>query len=780
MDTESQRPRLHELTERFIGSRALVLLFFVALNFVAHYLHFRNLGLNGEDYSHILLSLDKNPSFVLNITADTFSALLKGSLGLEGRAFGLLSTRALAATGWMIGGVPGMHLVSWFLSTACSYILYRAFAQRGDFLHGFIAALFITLYPAYALRQYLNGQFWLIPSLIFMLLAVKSLMAERKILPYAFIACSLLTYESPVFPFMAAPLLLDAKWDRRFIKRFALHFIIMTALLAIVFWLRTTEREGRVLELGSYLADVPPRVAIFITYGTFISTAYSIYYAIVKLLQRQNAATLSIFLVTAPIFAYIIYTGSLRKTSTVGNARYLKYVVSGVIFIMLAYTVGFFPYYSITMTEPAATLAGVVSRVHMAASFGAAVFFSSLCMLVLHWLKNNLAQFAVASSVAVLLAILAGYSYVIQEYYKDGWQYQQCLWTKIIEEAPDVGDGTVIFVDQRGLPYAENHPAGFSWYTLLRSFPYIYEFPADWTAEPRAALRYAEWRDELSVRHEGGKTEINLAPFHSAPRWIEVEQENLIMFKTYKKDIVRFDGAMSLGGKEIRLKPKPQAGFNEERLKKGFFHDSVLRPGCTFTALADVKPPRDIENAPRLSKTLYFNGTNHLSARLSDAKTKNFTIELWLKPGENQFNAEGVMDKKYPPMPAIIGPLRLDHGSIDVMSIGIAERNTNITREIRDMFGSGDKKRWMHVELDVDNARREAILFMNGRAESRFTDIEVPLIKDIQLGKGHFERFWQGELADVRISSIVRHAEDFAPEKAAVTRDEHTLYFLGD
>jgi hypothetical protein len=779
MDGGPEKP--HSLAKalaiRIVESRIQAALFLLFLNFVVHYSHFRDLGLNGEDYSHPFMSLDKDPWFVLALAKDSASKLLHGSLGLEGRLLGHFLDQALASMGWMLGKVPGLQIVSLLITTACSCVMYRIFAQRGEFLLGFLAALFLSLYPAYALRQYINAQFWLMPSLLFMLLAVKSLVAGRRVAPYAFIACSLVTYESPVFPFMAAPLLLDVKWDGRFFKKFAVHLLILAVMIAVIFWLRSAEREGRVMELGEYLSGVPGRVAIFISYGTFISVVYSAYHAAIYLFRHRGAETLATAAIFAPAFAYILYAA--RTNSTGSNAAYVKTAFAGVIFIMLAYAVGFFPYYRITMLAPKATLAGVVSRVHMAASFGTAIFFSSSCLLLMNAVGARTRLLA-ACLIALLLAAFAGYSHAVQDYYRDGWRYQRCLWSKIIEQAPDVSEGTVIFVDQRGLPLAEDHPAGFSWYTLLRSFPYIYEFPRQWDVKPTVALRYREWKEKPGVRQGTAGVEINLAPWHSEPRWVSVEQGNLIYFKAYRGDISRFDGVLDLDGHKIRLKPKPHGRFAAP-FPKGFFYDSVYMAGCSFAALSGIAPPRDIEGAPRLSKTLAFDGTNHLIASLdSKPNLRSFTIELWLRPGENEFGPMDVMNEKYPPMPAIIGPLRLDHASDDVLHIGVAGLGAGPIYEARDMFGAGKRKDWLHVALDVDNARRSAALFINGKLEYSSRDADVKLAGDISLGKGHFNRFWKGEMADLRISSVVRHTTDFEPEKAQVSRDEHTLYFIGE
>lgn len=69
-------------------------------------------------------------------------------------------------------------------------------------------------------------------------------------------------------------------------------------------------------------------------------------------------------------------------------------------------------------------------------------------------------------------------------------------------------------------------------------------------------------------------------------------------------------------------------------------------------------------------------------------------------------------------------------------------------------------------------------MFINGRFEKKFENVEVPLTGMVSIGKGYLNRYWRGNIADVRISLTIRHTTDFEPEKTTITRDEHTLYLM--
>jgi hypothetical protein len=351
-----------------------------------------------------------------------------------------------------------------------------------------------------------------------------------------------------------------------------------------------------------------------------------------------------------------------------------------------------------------------------------------------------------------------------------------------------VEEGTFILIDGTSLPQLPNdshvtYPS--SWITMRNALPYIYDFPNEWKARPQIIFKnYLYWWGANSLRvNAEGELEINHAPMQtqtsSLPEWEKIPQGNLIFLKSSAGKLERLEGTLAFNDSEIRLKPR-STDLPNSRPGNGILYPYLSIDNCRLADIVKIRQPRRLDSAPKFFKAIGFDGTNHASLPSFDrADIKRYTIELWLKPGKNTFSLS--LDEKNPPMPAIIGPLRIDHvndGALMIMLSSSDNDKKGANHTIEGTLDEANNGQWLHLEIDVDNEKRETIFFVNGRLEKKFNDIEIPLNGPFKLGRGHLDRFWRGEIADVRISSIVRHTQDFKPESAPITRDEHTLYLM--
>ncbi|MEE8573919.1 MAG: hypothetical protein V3T30_00780, partial [Thermodesulfobacteriota bacterium] len=125
-----------------------------------------------------------------------------------------------------------------------------------------------------------------------------------------------------------------------------------------------------------------------------------------------------------------------------------------------------------------------------------------------------------------------------------------------------------------------------------------------------------------------------------------------------------------------------------------------------------------------------------------------------------------------PPMPAIIGPLRLDHLSKGNLLLSVTTKSGEVIHHVIKNYTLG-----RHVELTVDNKASAATLYIDGKIKKEFNDLRISPRGKIFLGKGHQKRFWQGAIGDLRISSKVRHTENFIPIDTT-DEDSHTLFIF--
>lgn len=758
--------------DRLVKNGPAVFIFFLALNFVAHFLYFRNFGFYGkDDYSLVTPYLEMNFPETASFVWGRLLSILNGSLGHEGRPIAFTFMPLVSNIGMRVGGLAGLYLIALLMAVLSSFFMYRVFAVRGAYTQGFAAGLFITLHPALTLRPFLTVEFGMVLSLIFILIAIACYMKGRRITPYLLVAVALLTYESTVLPFFAAPLLLDERWDGKMIRRLVVNAAVVLILIVIALALRSAGGEGRVGEVSSYLHEAPMRIIKIVAYGSFLSFFYAFYNAFAQTISNLDIAVLATIVSVSGILAYLLYRLSkYNGVSFKGGSYHLKLMTAGVVMVMFSYATGFYSgIYKWFLQEN--MLNGIFSRINMSALPGAAVFFSALYMLAVSRTRGYAGKLVAAFVFALPLGVFAGFGQIVQYDYKKAWEIQQCVWNEIISQTPDVDENTVILMKFENLPSLTYTPYPlFSTIGMPMTLARLFGLPRGWKSPRQLNFKKVDWmKNELSFDDNGMKIYLrDIAGFtHRQSLWVPLLQEKLIFFKIVKNNISRLDGTLQLNGHEIRLKPKPVIS-------------SPAGNGCKLNLLTGATSPRDIESKPKLTNTLIFNGKNHLSAKLPESKNvKQFTIELWLRPRVNVFSADGRFDNIYPPMPAIIGPFRLDHREEDVLGVSVAtEDKKGFGLDVRDMFVGEGYFNWLHLELDVDNDKREAMFFVNGRVEKKFVGVKVPLSDDIMLGKGHMERFWKGEIADVRISSTVRHASDFEPEKNTISRDEHTLYLM--
>ena len=132
---------------------------------------------------------------------------------------------------------------------------------------------------------------------------------------------------------------------------------------------------------------------------------------------------------------------------------------------------------------------------HFAAIFGSSLFWASAWWLVLSVVHSRTGTRIAASFLSLNLALLLGFGLVVQKDYARAWALQQELWSSILDYAPDLEEGTSIFIDPAGLEDAQYIDAN-TW-ALPRVLPYIFEFPDSWKQTPVAYRLLPDWRSRL-------------------------------------------------------------------------------------------------------------------------------------------------------------------------------------------------------------------------------------------------------------------------------------------
>ncbi len=788
-----------DITKRLLSSKIAIFLSLVSIVFIAHFLYSKGFGFYEGDSIYFSNNLGQKHRTILQIAINYFKQLGRAELGLEGRPILFFLMHFFSLVGAKIAGLWGIYLVASLFLSINAFLFYILFSRIVSPLFGFIGALIFALFPAHTMHPFLNSAIGCQSSATFLLLASTTYVKRVKVLPYILITMSLLTYESFFFLFFAAPLLLDQRWNKQLLKKLIINGTVLVGILTVVFYLRSSTGEGNVAGISSNLSEIPLQTLETIFFGTLTSTFYSFYNAVIYTSQNLDIGiVLTIIFFSATLF-FIFFQALQAKngvdceTSEDGspnrhmslnndddNTKYLRTLLIGLIFVILSYTLGFYFYGS------ARAVIGIASRVHFAAVFGTAIVIPSLYFLIINNLKTINYKRSMVAVFAILISFLIGYGQLIQYDYKAGWVYQQWLWTSIIEQSPDIDDGTLILVDRSNLP-GSKFIGSHSWFAQPSVLSKLFQFPSKWKQQPRMSYMKSDWT-KTDVRNNNGKLEIFLRRPHyinsTKPEWVSIPKGKIIVFKRFRNKLLRIDGTIAINGGTLHLKPKPNTDNPSPKWPKRILYDYLFNPTTTTLNLFLHMPSlRELLNLPPISSLVSFSGTNLIT--LSDfnhSDIKKFTIEMWLKPGENNipFDRFEKYSKTYPPMPGLIGPLRLDQYNMNSLLITLKDINdeTNIY-EILEILDEYARPRWLHLLITVDNEKRKAAIFVNGEKKKEFSDIEIPLRGRFVLGKGYRKRFWRGDIADIRISNTVRHAEDFEPGKTAITNDSNTL-FLSD
>ncbi|MEE8574509.1 MAG: LamG-like jellyroll fold domain-containing protein, partial [Thermodesulfobacteriota bacterium] len=513
--------------------------------------------------------------------------------------------------------------------------------------------------------------------------------------------------------------------------------------------------------------------------GAFASIFYSYYNAVIYTIKRLDITIVTIVLFFSALLTYIFFKSKVGNDNSgvesQGSAykiKLLKTLLCGFVCVLLSYPTAVYNLYN-EVLDPAVSLYSYSSRVHTAAAFGSAMIISSLYLMIANKLDRVYFKRVAAVTFAVFISILIGYGQLIQYDYEKAWKIQQWVWTSILEQAPDMEDSTLIFVDGEGIPdskFINTHIIGPPF-----ALAYLRDFPSEWKRRPVMNYKDSMWL-KRDLRLTGDRIEVFLR--RPDRGWVEVPDGNVIFFDNFRGSLVRREGKVHYMGREINLKPKPAPGAVLPDWPRGYLHKYLIRPDFDFN-LSPERVPRELKAPAPVKSVKTFDGTNFLHLpEIDRSDIESYTIEMWLKPSERDI-PRSTYTETAPPMPCIIGPVRLDQLTENRMMITLATETGEPFFYIMNEMQDGEMNyRWLHIEVDVDNKKKTAAIFINGRKEKESKTVTAPFKGPFKVGKGFAKRFWKGEVADLRISSRVRHSTDFTPEDKTVEWDEVTLYLM--
>jgi hypothetical protein len=541
---------------------------------IAHFWYSASFGLYADDYFTVASSMISGSEFWSYIQRNVVSFA-------HGRPIGYISVGLLSYLGAKLGGLKIIYFFSYVIATINSCLFYTLLRRlSGCQLFALTGALGFALFPGDTTRAFLT-HLQVYPSLMFLLIAFHCYLSGRTKLSYAVILGALLSYETVVPVFLAAPLL-KRKWDRKLIREWIGHALVLAGMIVCVVIVRKTLGDTRIASL-----DPVSTIAMSTSHmirGPLTSIKMFLYRP-VKAVQSLNVEPVLLCM----YFAGLAWMLSRLNLKVSGDAlrlmsverkechcemhdvfRHLTRLATlGVVMLILAYP--------LTLTVPATAIDGRASRVHLAAVMGASVLCACVSLTILFiaglYRKKHLATVGLA----MFFALLAGFGLVVQQDYVRSWQYQRAFWTDLIQLCPDITDETLILVEPTGLKNPK-HMDAFNWAISL-GLQQIYQFKPNYVIfddsklQPQVRIMRPGWPDNIV---SGARSlELNKVTTLGLGSIGTVQSSNVILLETNSGRLTRRTDSLIIGGQEIPLKKN---GTSENKpFKKGHLYHYLIR-----------------------------------------------------------------------------------------------------------------------------------------------------------------------------------------------------------
>lgn len=544
----------------------------MVLFWVARYWHSSHFGLYEDDLTIIPTAFNLTFSELTQFIG-AYATRFQG----QGRPLHHILISSFSWLGWQIADLWGPYLLGYMLTALNIALFYLLLKRIFDSYFAFLGGLFYVIYAADTTQPYLTHSLGLQPALLLFLLACHSYLSNKRILAYILIFVSTFVYETPFLLFLAVPLVGIARGKQLFME-YIWHGLIVGSMLAVIYILRALYGEGRVSSLG--LKDILVTPFLHMLQGPLVSLGTFVYRPI-QALQAPDpeiglaiALSFTVFLLVLSRFqihARVDLKDLWRAIKDPSARRALpnelkllgRMIAAGAVMLVMAYP--------LTFTVRAYAISGRDTRVHAAGVVGAAVLLAAGALLLLYLANAHRCwRYLARAIIALELALMVGYGFVIQRDYVNAWQYQRQFWTELIPLIPDAGEGTMILVDPDALQ--DTRQIGANYWNLPRVLYQLYVFPEDVKNVPIVHRLERGWQDSLVG--EDGRFQVNAVTAYSVSGYFgEFDSQDVILIQSEDGRLVRRTTVV-LDGQEYFLKPPSEPILPD--LPHGFLHDLMI------------------------------------------------------------------------------------------------------------------------------------------------------------------------------------------------------------
>jgi hypothetical protein len=443
------------------------------ITFASHFLYFNSFGLYEDDYSVVGTQINTDFKGVLT----RFQAAFK--TWPWGRPLAFSLPALLTYIGVKLGGLKTIYIIGFIIIWINASLTYKLVNIRFPDFVSLICAIFYIVYPADTAKILLTHSLILHVSFTFLLISSILYLQDKKVASYVCIIGTLITYETPILPFFAIPLLKE-KWDKKLLKNISKHIFIIVIILFIYFIFRLNLGEEKLVGLteGNKLRLIGKFVV-----GFFIGPLASGYSILLRpftsLLHNTFAGYIIIIIfniILGGVLYYFFHNKLLQKNSIIQMKKILQLFGVGIVMVIISYGLTFVHY-------PPIAIRGRLTSVHIASTLGWGLILSAVSWLLFQiatfYKKGLLISFLISS----YLSLLIGFHVIVQKDFVKSWNIQRTFWRDVISLCPDMTEKTVIFLDYNNLPET-TYIKSFSW-ALQTTLEQIFHFPEKWKIPPR-------------------------------------------------------------------------------------------------------------------------------------------------------------------------------------------------------------------------------------------------------------------------------------------------------
>ncbi len=532
---------------QLLSNQIIILFFVVTINFLAHFLLFKDFGLYEDDHFRVPQAMEMNWQQI--------SELIKNNLFkpeyTQGRPLHIIFIYLFSYLGAKLTSLNGIYLLG-FVITSINVILIYTLLWRicHHNLISLIGSLCFILFPADTTKIWLTSLFGLQTSLTFLLLAFHLYLFQNQILSnlsYLTIILSLVTYETPFFIFLTAPLLAENQIKKLYLKIFKHSIILLLILILVTFW-RSINGESRVVGIDISQSIQKSLLNMFVGSGVSIKSVFDAsFHSLNSIIQYSKI----LILIIPIVFIYFLFLRQNFLSIKKDISRIdLKLIILGLIMLILAYP--------LTLNLSATETHGTWSRIHLSSTIGFTFLGSGIFSLFLNVSQKFRFNIAIFLFISLLFGLLLNYKIFIQKDYVLNWKHQKEFWQEITPLISDIEEGDLIFFDRENLNISTKEMRSNHWSTapILNN---LYHFPSDWKYIPQVYLLAHDWQENImggnnlfllnSSVLEGADALLPLRHFDST-----ISSEKVILIKSVDGKLTRIKSPLIIQNEEFDLK----------------------------------------------------------------------------------------------------------------------------------------------------------------------------------------------------------------------------------